>query len=60
MWGKLVNVGQTCIAPDYILCTKAVQDEFIKEAKKVLVEFYGDNPQNSPDMPRIVTDAHFQ
>lgn len=60
MWGKCINAGQTCIAPDYLLCTREVQNKFIEEAKKVVKEFYGDNTKASPDFPRIVNDRHFQ
>lgn len=60
LWGKLVNVGQTCIAPDYILCTKEVQTKFVEEAKKILGEWYGKNPQESPDLCRIVNQTNFQ
>lgn len=60
LWGKFCNAGQTCIAPDYILCTKDVQSKFIEEARVILKEFYGDNPQQSPDLSRMVTPAAFQ
>lgn len=60
IWGKLINGGQACIAPDYLLCTKEVQTLFIEEAKKVLKEWYGDNPIDSPDLSRIISQAHFQ
>lgn len=60
LWGKLVNVGQTCIAPDYILCTKEVQSKFVEEARKILDEWYGKNPQDSPDLCRIVNQTNFQ
>lgn len=60
LWGKFVNVGQTCIAPDYILCSKEVQTAFVKEAKKVMKEWYGENPKESPDLCRIVSDRHYQ
>ncbi|VVD01069.1 unnamed protein product [Leptidea sinapis] len=59
LWGKFVNVGQTCIAPDYILCTKEVQNKFIEHAKKILKEWYGEDPQKSPDLCRIITSRHF-
>ncbi|XP_075980875.1 aldehyde dehydrogenase type III isoform X1 [Anticarsia gemmatalis] len=59
LWGKFINVGQTCIAPDYVLCTKEVQDKFVEAAKKVLREWYGDEPQKSPDLCRIVNNRHF-
>lgn len=59
LWGKFINAGQTCIAPDYILCTKEVQDKFVEAAKKVLQEWYGNEPQKSPDLSRIVNNRHF-
>lgn len=58
LWGKCINLGQTCIAPDYILCSKEVQDKFVSKAKEVLKEWYTENPQKSPDLCRIVTDKH--
>lgn len=60
MWGKFVNAGQTCIAPDYILCTKDIQNKFVEEAKVVLKEWYGDDVKASPDLSRIVNQASFQ
>ncbi|XP_055851396.1 aldehyde dehydrogenase, dimeric NADP-preferring isoform X1 [Episyrphus balteatus] len=60
LWGKLINVGQTCIAPDYILCSKEVQEKFIAEAKEVLKEWYGENPKESPDLCRIINANNFQ
>lgn len=59
LWGKCVNSGQTCVAPDYILCTKDVQNKFVATAARILKEWYGENPQESPDLCRIVTDRHF-
>lgn len=60
LWGKCINVGQTCIAPDYMLCTPEVQNKFIEEAKKILQEWYGDNPRENPDLARIISDKHYQ
>ncbi|KAG8338277.1 aldehyde dehydrogenase 3, member A2 [Homalodisca vitripennis] len=60
LWGKCVNAGQTCIAPDYILCSQQVQKQFLKEAESILKEWYGDRPQDSPDFCRIVSDRHFK
>ena len=60
MWGKCINVGQTCVAPDYVLSTKGVQDKFIEKAKQVLKEWYGENPQQSPDLCRIIHERHFK
>lgn len=60
LWGKFINDGQTCIAPDYVLCSKEVQQKFITEAKKILDEWYGENYQDSPDLCRIINQANFQ
>lgn len=60
LWGKFINAGQTCIAPDYVLCSKAVQKQFLEEARSVLKEWYGDNPKDSPDLCRIINQQHFQ
>ncbi|CAG9564140.1 unnamed protein product [Danaus chrysippus] len=59
LWGKFINAGQTCIAPDYILCSRSVQDKFVDAAKNVLREFYGEDPQKSPDLCRIINNRHF-
>ncbi|XP_058122587.1 aldehyde dehydrogenase family 3 member B1 isoform X1 [Anopheles ziemanni] len=60
LWGKFINAGQTCIAPDYVLCSKQVQKQFLEEARKVLNEWYGANPKDSPDLCRIINQNHFQ
>ncbi|KOB70790.1 Aldehyde dehydrogenase isoform 2 [Operophtera brumata] len=46
LWGKFINAGQTCIAPDYVLCTKEIQNKFVEASKKVLKEWYGEETQN--------------
>ncbi|CAG7816277.1 unnamed protein product [Allacma fusca] len=53
LWGKVMNLGMTCIAPDYVLCSKQVETEFVKVAKEVLEEWYGPNLQKSGDLPRF-------
>ncbi|XP_022690435.1 aldehyde dehydrogenase, dimeric NADP-preferring-like isoform X3 [Varroa jacobsoni] len=58
MWGKLVNAGQTCVAPDYILCPENIYDKFIDECKKAVYDFYGDNPKKAKEYGRIVTNRH--
>ena len=60
LWGKCMNSGQTCIGPEYVLCTKSVQEKFIEACKKALSEFYRDNPKESADFGRIVSDHNFQ
>ncbi|KAM4046087.1 aldehyde dehydrogenase family 3 member A2 isoform 1-T1 [Anomaloglossus baeobatrachus] len=59
-WGKFVNCGQTCIAPDYVLCDKSIQSKLIEKIKETLKEFYGDNPKESTDYERIINTRHFK
>lgn len=59
LWGKFINCGQTCIAPDYILCSKDVEAKVLEYAKKILGEWYGDDPKRSPDLCRIISQNHF-
>ncbi|MDZ7968312.1 MAG: aldehyde dehydrogenase [Nostoc sp. DedSLP03] len=58
-WGKFINAGQTCIAPDYLLVNKTIKKDLIDSLEKSLKEFYGDNPANSPDYARIISQKHF-
>ena len=59
LWGKTLNVGQTCIAPDYILASKKVEGKVVELVPKILKEWYGENPQDSPDLCRIINERHF-
>lgn len=59
VWGKFLNAGQTCIAPDYLLVHKDKKNDLIKALKKTIKEFYGDNPIESDDYPRIINEKHF-
>ncbi|MCA9765128.1 MAG: aldehyde dehydrogenase [Carnobacterium sp.] len=58
LYGKLLNAGQTCVAPDYVLIHKELKQPFIEECQKVIKQFYGTSIQNSPDFPRIVNERH--
>ncbi len=58
-FGRWVNAGQSCTAPDYVLVFKDVAEEFLAHLRETLVEFYGADPQASPDYGRIVTTHHF-
>lgn len=60
VFGKYLNVGQTCVAPDYVLCHKDVKDEFIAEVKKQIVKQYSENPLNNPDYGKIINQKHFE
>lgn len=59
VWGKFLNGGQTCIAPDYLLVQEDVKAEFMKLLKETILSFYDVNAKLSPDFPRIVNDFHF-
>jgi aldehyde dehydrogenase (NAD+) len=59
VWGKLLNAGQTCIAPDYVLVHEDVKDTLISKMKETIAAFYGANPGLSPDFGRIVNERHF-
>ena len=58
-WGKWLNAGQTCVAPDYVLVDEKVRDAFVDELGKAISEFYGENPQSSESYARIVSPRHF-
>ena len=58
-WGKFLNAGQTCIAPDYLLVDKKVASAFVGELRVAIKEFYGDDPKQSGDYARIVNSHHF-
>jgi acyl-CoA reductase-like NAD-dependent aldehyde dehydrogenase len=58
-WGKYFNAGQTCIAPDYVLVDKSVEAAFTEKLRSTVQEFFGENPQQSPDYARIINDRHF-
>ncbi|MBD2665537.1 aldehyde dehydrogenase [Richelia sinica FACHB-800] len=60
IWGKFINAGQTCIAPDYLLVDKKIKPNLVQELQKCLQAFYGENPSQSPDYPRIISQKHFQ
>lgn len=56
MWGKTINAGQTCIAPDYLFAHKNIKDELLAEMRKALIEFFGENPEQNDFFPRIVNE----
>lgn len=60
VWGKCVNSGQTCVAPDYLLIHSDVKDEFIKYAKKAVYDFYGEKQLLSDDYGIIINDRNFR
>lgn len=60
IWGKLLNSGQTCVAPDYLLVHKDVKKELLRLMKQTILEFYGDRALENPDYPRIIDKNSFE
>ena len=60
VWGKFINAGQTCIAPDYILIQKDMQSHFVEYLKEEIIKAYGENPSQSPDFARIINNKNWQ
>lgn len=58
-WGKFINAGQTCIAPDYLLVDRCIKSDLLDSIKKYVGEFYGDDPSQSPDYARLISQTHF-
>jgi aldehyde dehydrogenase (NAD+) len=59
-WGKFLNAGQTCIAPDYILVDSVRKDELVDALVSTIGEFYGDDPSTSEDLTQIVNERHVE
>lgn len=59
VWGKFLNAGQTCIAPDYLLVDERVKADLVTALKQRIAECYGENPANSPDFSRVVNERQF-
>jgi aldehyde dehydrogenase (NAD+) len=58
-WGKFLNAGQTCVAPDFVLVDRRIHDGLLQSLKQALREFYGEDSHQSPDYSRIVNNRHF-
>ena len=58
-WGKYINNGQTCIAPDYVLVHKSVENELVTELKSSIEAMYGKDVKTSADYCRVVNNRHF-
>ncbi|SEB66165.1 aldehyde dehydrogenase (NAD+) [Tenacibaculum sp. MAR_2009_124] len=59
-WGKFINCGQTCIAPDYVLIHSSIKDKFTTLFKEELQKAYGNNPESSEDFARIINTKNFE
>ncbi|MCM3600909.1 aldehyde dehydrogenase [Robertmurraya korlensis] len=58
-WGKFINAGQTCVAPDYLYVHESIRDEFLQEFQLATQELYGEKALENPDYTRIVSKRHF-
>lgn len=59
VWGKLINGGQSCVAPDYLLAHKRIKKPLLEKMVFYLKKYYGEDPKTSPDLPRIIDNKHF-
>ncbi len=59
VWGKYINCGQTCIAPDYLYVHEGVKEKFMEKATGYIKKFYGENPLLSSDYNRIINKNHY-
>lgn len=59
-WGKWLNAGQTCIAPDYVLVDESVHDKFVDALQTAITGFFGSTPETAEDYGRIVNTQHFE
>lgn len=60
IFGKILNAGQTCVAPDYVLVQKSVKDRFIKALEVEIRRALGREPLENPDYPKIINEKHFR
>ncbi|HWS61014.1 MAG TPA: aldehyde dehydrogenase [Flavobacterium sp.] len=60
VWGKFMNAGQTCIAPDYIVIQQDMKSHFVDYFKEEIIKAYGENPSESPDYARIINTKNCQ
>ena len=59
VFGKYINCGQTCVAPDYILCEKSVKDAFVQAVIAQIQKQYGEHPFDNKDYGKVINDKHF-
>ncbi|NLZ89391.1 MAG: aldehyde dehydrogenase, partial [Clostridiales bacterium] len=59
VFGKYLNCGQTCVAPDYILCEESIKDEFVSEVVKQIQKQYGEKPLENKLYGKIINEKHF-
>lgn len=60
VFGKYLNCGQTCVAPDYIYCDPSIKDQLVSELKKQIVQQFGETPLTNENYGKIINEKHFQ
>ena len=60
VFGKFLNCGQTCVAPDYLLCHRSMKDQLLQEICKQVEKQYGASPLDNPNYGKIINEKHFQ
>lgn len=60
VWGKFINAGQTCIAPDYVYAHESLKDALVDKIRKYIRVFYGEDVKKSADYPRIINDRQYE
>ena len=58
VWGKFLNAGQTCVAPDFVFVDRRIKGPLVETLKRTIHQFYGDDPRQSPSFGRIVSRKH--
>ena len=59
VFGKYLNCGQTCVAPDYVYCHRSIKNRLIKEVQEQIRKQYGSRPLDNPDYGKIINEKHF-
>ncbi len=59
-FGKIINAGQTCVAPDYIYIDKEIKDKFVEKLKQQIIDFVTSNPLDNPNYPKIISKHHLE
>lgn len=60
VFGKYLNCGQTCVAPDYFLVHKSIHDDFVAAVKEEIVKQFGENPLDNPNYGKIINEKHYE
>lgn len=59
-WGKFINAGQTCVAPDYVLVERSKEKQLLEELKRAILQFYGSDALHNEEFPKIINEKHYQ